>query len=56
MPEVEVREYLDPAGRSPFAHWFAGLNAVAAAKISVALTRLEAGNFSNVEGRGRRRL
>lgn len=52
MPEVEVREYLDPAGRSPFAQWFAGLNAVAAAKITVALTRLEARNFSNVKGVG----
>lgn len=52
MAEVEVREYLDPAGRSPFAHWFAGLNAVAAAKITVAITRLEGGNFSNVKGVG----
>ena len=52
MPEVEVQEYLDPAGRSPFAHWFASLNALAAAKITIAITRLEGGNFSNVKGVG----
>lgn len=52
MAEVEVREYLNPAGSSPFAHWFAGLNAVAAAKVTIAITRLEGGNFSNVKGVG----
>jgi putative addiction module killer protein len=50
--DVEILEYLDPAGRSPFALWFAGLNAVAAARVTVALTRLGNGNFSNVEGVG----
>ena len=50
--EVEVLEYLDPAGRSPFARWFAGLNAVAAARVTVAVTRLGHGSFSNVEGVG----
>ena len=50
--DVEILEYLDPAGRSPFALWFAGLNAVAAARVTVALTRLGNGNFSNVEGAG----
>ncbi len=52
MRDVEILEYLDPAGRSPFARWFAGLNAVAAARVTVALTRLGGGNFSNVEGVG----
>jgi putative addiction module killer protein len=50
--DVELLEYLDPAGHSPFALWFAGLNATAAARITVALTRLGNGNFSNVEGVG----
>ena len=50
VAQVEVREYLDSAGGSPFGNWFAGLNAVAAAKITVAVSRLEAGNFSNVKG------
>lgn len=49
---VVVREYLDSSGRSPFARWFDGLNAPAAAKVTTALTRMEAGNFSNVKGVG----
>jgi putative addiction module killer protein len=49
---VVVREYLDSSGRSPFARWFDGLNAPAAAKVTTALTRIEAGNFSNVKGVG----
>jgi putative addiction module killer protein len=49
---VVVREYLDSSGRSPFARWFDGLNAAAAAKVTTALTRMEAGNFSNVKGVG----
>ncbi len=52
MGDVEILEYLDPAGRSPFARWFDGLNAVAAARVTVALTRMGSGNFSNVEGVG----
>jgi putative addiction module killer protein len=47
-----VREYLASDGRSPFGVWFDHLNAEAAAKVSVALTRLESGNFSNVKGVG----
>ena len=49
---VEVREYLDPRGRSPFAEWFDGLNAQAAAKVIAAVTRIGSGNFSNVKGVG----
>lgn len=49
---VEVLEYLDPSGRSPYADWFNDLNAQAAAKVSVAVTRLALGNFSNVKGVG----
>lgn len=49
---IEVREYTDPAGRSPFEKWFSGLEASAAAKITVALVRLEQGNRSNVKGVG----
>jgi putative addiction module killer protein len=50
--EIEIQEFLDASGRSPFARWFEGLNAVAAARATVALTRLGQGNFSNVEGVG----
>jgi putative addiction module killer protein len=49
---VEVREYLDPMGRSPFAEWFNGLNAQAAAKVATAITRMRLGNFSNAKGVG----
>jgi putative addiction module killer protein len=50
--EIEIQEFLDASGRSPFARWFEGLNAAAAARVTVALTRLGHGNFSNVEGVG----
>jgi putative addiction module killer protein len=49
---VEVLEYLDWNGRSPYAEWFESLNAPAAAKVAVAITRLAQGNFSNVKGVG----
>jgi putative component of toxin-antitoxin plasmid stabilization module len=39
-------------GHSPYAAWFDQLNALAAAKVATALTRLAAGNFSNVKGVG----
>jgi putative addiction module killer protein len=50
--EIEIQEFLDSSGQSVFARWFDGLNAVAAARVTVALTRLGQGNFSNVEGVG----
>jgi len=49
---VEVREYLDQNGRSPYAEWFDDLNAQAAAKVATAVTRISQGNFSNVKGVG----
>jgi putative addiction module killer protein len=49
---IDVREYLDTEGRSPYAEWFDRLNAAAAAKVATALARISAGNFSNVEGVG----
>ncbi|WP_279355700.1 type II toxin-antitoxin system RelE/ParE family toxin [Fundidesulfovibrio agrisoli] len=49
---IEVQEYLDERGKSPFAHWFVTLDAHAAAKVAAALYRLEQGNFSRVEGVG----
>jgi putative addiction module killer protein len=52
VSEIEVREFLDGAGRSPFGRWFEGLNAVAAARVTIALARLGQGNYSNVEGVG----
>ena len=47
-----IREYVDARGRSPFAEWFEDLDARTAAKITVALARIEMGNLSNVKGVG----
>ena len=49
---VDVLEYLDPNGRSPYAEWFDNLKAPAAAKVAVAITRLAQGNFSSVKSVG----
>jgi putative addiction module killer protein len=49
---IDVREYNDRDGRSPYVDWFDRLNAQAAAKVATALTRLAGGNFSNVKGVG----
>jgi hypothetical protein len=37
---VEVLDYLEPDGRSPYADWFDDLNPPAAAKVTIALARL----------------
>lgn len=52
MAERKVVEYLKD-GFSPFAKWFLGLEAQAAAKVTVALYRLEQGNVSNVKSIGK---
>jgi putative addiction module killer protein len=49
---VEVLEYLEPSGRSPFADWFGRLEAQAAAKVTVVLSRIEQGNLSNAKSVG----
>lgn len=50
---LEIRTYVDSAGRSPFDVWFAELDGAAAAKITVALARLEQGNLSNAKSVGK---
>lgn len=52
MAGRKVVEYLT-LGVSPFAKWFSGLDARAAAKVTVALYRLEQGNVSNIKGVGK---
>jgi len=49
---IDIRTYIDDAGRCPFTAWFEDLNATAAAKVTVAITRIGQGNFSNVKGVG----
>lgn len=44
-----VKELLLPDGKSPYADWFGTLDAMVAAKVSVAAARMEQGNLSNVE-------
>lgn len=44
-----VVELLLPDGSSPYADWFASLEAAAAAKVTVAKLRMQQGNLSNVE-------
>jgi putative addiction module killer protein len=46
---LELRYYLTTGGESPFENWFDGLDAAAAAKVSVALVRLGQGNTSNAK-------
>ena len=49
---IEIREYVDPWGRSPFGRWFDDLDSAAAIRVRTALARMEAGNLSNVKGVG----
>ena len=46
---IELRYHLDDNGESPFEQWFCDLDAQAAAKVAVALARVEQGNLSNVK-------
>ncbi len=50
MVVIEIREYHDRDGRSPFREWVDRLNADAARKVTTALYRVGLGNFSNVKG------
>jgi putative addiction module killer protein len=49
---VDIREYHDVRGRSPFREWFNRLNAEAARKVTIALYRVSLGNFSNAKSIG----
>jgi len=44
---IEVREYLAADGSNPYRKWFNNLNAQAAAKVAMAVTRMALGNLSN---------
>lgn len=49
---LEIREYLTPEGDSPFGAWLEALDPGAAAKVVVAVTRIENGNLSNAKSVG----
>jgi putative addiction module killer protein len=46
---IQLKEYLTEDGASPYQVWFDDLDATAAAKVTVAKTRMELGNTSNIE-------
>ena len=49
---IQLRGYIDEKGKKRFASWFESLDPSAAAKVTIALTRMEQGNFSNAKGVG----
>ncbi len=50
MPRIV--EFLNSAGVSPFAKWREKLDPITRARVTLAVYRLEAGNFSAVKGAG----
>lgn len=49
---IELRGYVDERGTKRFAGWLDGLDPTAAAKVTIALSRMEQGNLSNAKGVG----
>ncbi|MCZ8358999.1 MAG: type II toxin-antitoxin system RelE/ParE family toxin [Microcystis sp. LE19-388.1G] len=49
MSIIKVQEYLQEDGSSPYQEWFNSLDTQTAAKVTVAKSRLELGNTSNVK-------
>ena len=47
----QIKELLQPDGRSPFGAWFAALDVTAAAKVSVAVARIEQGKKNESKGK-----
>ena len=46
---MKVNEYIRADGSSPFKKWFDRLDSQAAAKVAVAISRLELGNTSSIK-------
>lgn len=49
---MDVEEYLDADGRSPFGLWFDALDSVPAARVTVTLARAAQGNLANAKSVG----
>ncbi len=49
---LEIRHYVTSDGSQPFADWFADLEAIARAKVTTAIIRMEQGNLSNAKSVG----
>ncbi len=52
MNMIEVAEYLDADGKSPFGRWFGKLKNPAAAKVTIALARIGQGILTNIKSVG----
>jgi putative component of toxin-antitoxin plasmid stabilization module len=49
---IDLLGYIDERGNRRFARWFDGLDGPAAAKVTIALSRIEQGNFSKAKSVG----
>lgn len=49
---MDIVEYVDEQGASPFARWFGDLDARAAAKVTIAIVRMGQGNLANSKAVG----
>ena len=49
---IQVVEYEDLSGRSPYKDWFDGLNAPAAAKVASAIIKISLGNLAKSKSVG----
>ena len=49
---IELREYVDSRGVSPFAVWRGKLDPAIRSRVTIAVFRLATGNFSAVKGAG----
>ena len=49
---IEILEFLDDSGYSPYGKWFDKLNAKSAAKVTAAVDRIGRGLMTNVESVG----
>src|SRR5882757_616742 len=49
---IEIREYIDSHGHSPYRGWVVKLDAATRARVIVAVLRMERSNFSNAKGVG----
>lgn len=49
---MKVQEYIREDGTNPYKKWFDDLDVIAAAKVTVAKSRLELGNTSNIKWLG----
>jgi putative addiction module killer protein len=46
---LQIQEYLDTSGKSPFAKWFDDLNPDVAAKVTIAIVRMRRGLLGDVK-------